>query len=147
LQSGIQSTESRFVLDRAALLCFGRLVRARLRRGIDVEIWVEFDGAKWRISPDPAAVPRGTLVTWRFQASKVTAQQVRWEVYFSHGSPFKGQSIAFTTTTGLSAGQHAGTTGAMSADTPGDYKYGVRAQDPVTQNALGDDDPRLVVTP
>jgi hypothetical protein len=112
-----------------------------------MEIWVAFDGKTFRLSPDPAVVQSGTLVTWRFQTNKLSSERIRWTVYFQHGSPFRLQASQFTTTTSSTAGQHTGTTGATSADDPGDYKYGVRAEDPLIKHILGDDDPRLIVTP
>jgi hypothetical protein len=112
-----------------------------------MEIWVEFDGAKWSFSPDPAVVSRGTPIMWRFRSIALSIPQVLWTVYFTHGSPFRSQGTQFTTTTANFVGQHTGTTGSVTADDPGEYKYGVRAQDVSNQSTLGDDDPRLVVTP
>jgi hypothetical protein len=110
-----------------------------------MEIWVEFDGNQFRISPDPAVVNSGTPVIWKFQSNTLSNQRIRWEVYFSRGSPFHDQGDRFTTTTTRTFGQHAGATGAMSADDPGDYKYGVRAIDLPSRMLLGDDDPYLEV--
>jgi len=110
-----------------------------------MEICVEFDGTKWAFSPDPAVVDIGTSVTWKLQANALSPPQIRWTVYFDHGSPFRTQGTQFITTTLLTSNQHIGTTAAMSADDPGDYKYGVRAEDLSNQIILGDDDPRLVV--
>lgn len=115
-----------------------------------MEIWVEFDGAKWSFSPDPAVVSRGTLITWRFRSVALAVPQIPqilWTVYFAHGSPFGTQGTQFFTTTANFPGQQTGTTGSVVAIDPGDYKYGVRAQNLSNKNMLGDDDPRLVVTP
>lgn len=111
-----------------------------------MEIWVEFNGGRWHFSPDPATVARGTPVIWKFQTNTLPVQKILWTAYFDHGSPFGDQGNRFITNTVISAGQHVGTTGAMSADEPGDYKYGVRADDVLGGTTLGDDDPRLIVS-
>jgi hypothetical protein len=120
-----------------------------------VEIRIEFDKGKWRVSPDPAEVPRGTRVWWRFQSNDLRARRVRWTVYFANGYPFApgnqlgvliGDRVALSTdTTKQQDGQHAGTSPEITADAPGDYKYGVRAEDLDEGQQLGDDDPRLIV--
>jgi hypothetical protein len=110
-----------------------------------MEIWVTFDNGKLVCSPDTAQVQRGTLVTWRFRANGLTIPLLRWTVYFNHGSPFGGHGNQFITDTNPVGGQHTKTTGSMSADDPGDYKYGVRVVDSVKQTTLADDDPRLIV--
>ena len=113
-----------------------------------MEIWVEFDGEKWVVSPDPAIVSRGAPIRWRFRSVSLSVPQVLWTIYFAHGSsPFTSRATQLATTTLNIAGQHTGATGTMTAAEPGDYKYGVRAQDLSNQNTLGDDDPHLVVTP
>jgi hypothetical protein len=110
-----------------------------------MEIWVEFDSSirKFRVSPNPAIVKRGTSITWRFRADNFSGPGILWTVYFDQGTPF-AQSM-FTTGSAISNGQHTGATTAKSADKPGDYKYGVRAQDSSTKNKLGDEDPILRV--
>ena len=118
-----------------------------------MEISVEFDGRRWRYSPDPAIVDRGTLISWKFQNTTLTTPAIRWTAYFVHGSPFRAQGIRFFTTTlptlrqqaGRIVAVHAGITVAVTAYDPGDYKYGVRAEDTMNRVGLGDDDPRLIV--
>jgi len=112
-----------------------------------MEIRVSFDGRNFKISPDPARVKAGTLVKWRFHANHLGFDRILWTVFFHHGSPFQFQADEFTTTTQSDQGQHTGTTDEMAPDTPGDYKYGVRSEDARTQHRLGEDDPRLLVTP
>ena len=63
-----------------------------------MEICVEFDGTKWAFSPDPAVVDIGTSVTWKLQANALSPPQIRWTVYFDHGSPFRTQGTQFTLT-------------------------------------------------
>lgn len=111
-----------------------------------MEVWVSLVGGKFTILPDPARVSVGTPVTWRFQTNGLTNPLVRWTVSFPTHSPFKSSLKEFTTTTQLSGGQHAGATGAMAPDSPGDYKYDVRVEDARTQTQLGNDDPHLIVT-
>jgi hypothetical protein len=115
-----------------------------------MEIWVEFDRltAKFRTSPEPATVKRGTPVKWRFRTdnSQETAR-IRWSVYFKpESNPFGYQRPIFSTLSGEADGQHSATTGIVFADTPGDYKYGVRAEDMSTEKELGNDDPWLKVS-
>ena len=111
----------------------------------NMEIWVSFDDGKLSSSPDPARVQQGTPVTWRFLAGELGISQLRWVVYFTYKHPFGDQGSQFVTNTDLVGRQHTGSTGAMSADDPGDYKYGVRLVDSRDQKTLADDDPRLVV--
>ena len=120
-----------------------------------MEILVEFDKGEWRISPDPAEVPRGTRVWWRFQANSLRSPRVRWTVYFANGYPFAAENqpspiiggrVALSTDTiKQQNGQHAGTSPVITPDAPGDYKYEVHAEDLDEGQQLGDDDPRLIV--
>lgn len=110
-----------------------------------MEIKVKFDHGKFTFLPDPAIVRRGTLVNWRFQANGLPFPQLEWVVYFNEGSPFRGQGAQIVVDTPAVDGQHIGTSPEMSADDPGDYKYGVRVVDATNQQTLGDDDPRLIV--
>ena len=50
-----------------------------------------------------------------------------------------------TETFQLPDGQHVGTSPIITADAPGDYKYGVHLEDVDDNRALGDEDPRLIV--
>jgi hypothetical protein len=110
-----------------------------------MEIKVSFNHGKLTFSPDPAIVRRGTIVNWRFQTSVGTFPKLRWIVYFNKGSPFRVQNPLFVADTSSAQGQHIGTSGQMSADDPGDYKYGVRVIDSSIHETIGDDDPRLIV--
>jgi hypothetical protein len=112
-----------------------------------MEIWVEFNSGKFRTSPDPAIVPRGTPIVWRFRADNAAeTARIRWMVYFDRGTPFGDKSPPFATTlSGQVAGQHSAATTIAFADNPGDYKYGVRAEDASSGKQLGDDDPMIVV--
>jgi len=112
-----------------------------------MEIWVEFNGKDWRTTPDPAVVKRGELVSWRFQANGVHNRPIRWLIYFDKRSPFGRQGNRLSTTTVPRSDQHVGMTEAKAADEPGEYKYGVRAEDLQEEVTLGDDDPRLIVMP
>jgi hypothetical protein len=111
---------------------------------IDMEIKVTFDRGKFVFSPDPAVVKRGSLVNWNFQAIGIAYPKLEWTVYFSKGTPFR-QGIRFVAGTSEVRGQHAGASPPMTAEDPGDYKYGVRLVDTANQKTLGDDDPRLIV--
>lgn len=108
-----------------------------------MEINVKFDHGKLTFSPDPAVVQRGTPVNWRFQAYGLSFPQLRWVVYFDKGSPFRGDH--FIVDTPAVGGQHIGASSKMSADDPGEYKYGVRVVETTNQKTLGNDDPELIV--
>jgi hypothetical protein len=114
-----------------------------------IEITVTFDHGGLVFSPDPAIVRRGEAVSWRFQASTLPASPLQWTVYFNKGSPFHAQDHShihqFTARTPSVGRQQIATSQAMSADDPGEYKYGVRVVDAINQTTLGDDDPWLIV--
>lgn len=40
---------------------------------------------------------------------------------------------------------HQGAMGPVTAEVPGEYKYGVKVEDPQSREILGDDDPKLIV--
>ena len=117
-----------------------------------MEIWVEFQNKEWRISPDPAKVKLGTPVSWRFRATGLGVRRVKWTVVF-HKSPFKhspkanpgGPFVVSTETIPNENGQHIGTSPTTIADTPGDYKYDVRAENGENAEPLGNEDPYLSV--
>ena len=109
-----------------------------------MEIWVEFDGTKWNVWPYTAVVAVGTPITWRFRTN-LSTPQIRFSANFLRNSPFRNQGTHFTTTTTPVAGHHAGATGTVTADDPGEYKYEVRAED-VAGQTLGFEDPFLNVT-
>jgi hypothetical protein len=114
-----------------------------------MEIWVEFDShsSKFRISPEPAYVKRGSPVSWRFRADNLSdSARIRWNVYFNDGTPFGVKTAILSTLSGQIAGQHVAATGIVFADETGDYKYGVRAVDLSSGKTLGDDDPTLKVS-
>lgn len=73
------------------------------------------------------------------------AMPLQWVLYLNHGSPFRSQDTEFITDTRPIQGQHTGRTRGMSADDPGEYKYGVRIDDPINNLTLADDDPKLIV--
>ena len=120
-----------------------------------MEIWVEFTDKSWRISPDPAIVPSGTLVQWRFRADTVDVKHLRWTIYFEQGHPFSFasdtesdliQKLEFANETLAGPdGQHVGVSTTVTADSPGHYKYGVRLEDVDEEKELGDEDPKLTV--
>jgi hypothetical protein len=115
-------------------------------------IRVQYD-YKLLVHPDPARVTVGEPVEWVFLTSGTgTLDTLVWTVYFDHGSPFGILTNRFTVATLKTAivlpqtTNHIGLVGAVYAALPGDYKYGVRLQDPHSGAILGDDDPRLIVT-
>jgi len=111
-----------------------------------MEIWVTLERGKWITSPDPATVPRGTNITWRFRSNSIAANAVRWSVLFASGSPFGSPEFQLSVTTEQEKdGQHTGATDPQPASDPGDYKYSVRAEDAKEKKEIGQDDPRLIV--
>jgi hypothetical protein len=134
-----------------------------------VNITVTFEDGKWTVDPDPADVNVGTRITWLVRVKRSSVSLQRWTVYFDHGTPFrKADRIAVTTrNTQLGAilirdasardalkqagvptdviVDHQGVIGPVSAEEPGDYKYGVRLEDAESGEKIGDDDPRLIV--
>jgi len=125
-------------------------------RGHPVEVWIEFEYGKWRISPDPARIKRGSQLVWRFRGDGIDARRVRWTIYFTQlhpltlggvGSAISGERLSIPTETfQLPEGQHVGVSPIVTADTAGDYKYGVRLEDLDEGKDLGDEDPLLIVT-
>ena len=119
-----------------------------------MKIRVEYDGHKWFISPDPAIVSIGTPIEWEFVTRGAPFPQMRWTVYFKL-SPFGIAGSRFSVTTFRTGPpsaphgviNHQGTVGPVAPVQAGDYKYGVKVEDPTTNQPLGDDDPRLIVQP
>lgn len=96
------------------------------------------------IYPETTTVKVGDKLSWKLQSD--SRNRTRWTLYFHHGSPFskeEGYPHRFEVS------EVAGTLllGPFSADAPGDYKYGLRAEDPRTDARLADDDPHLIVWP
>jgi hypothetical protein len=119
-----------------------------------MEIWIEFNKGKWRVSPDPARIPRGTPLQWRFRGDGLNASHVLWTIYFAQGHPFTGVErrgisdgpFAFAAETfRLPDQRHVGTSPVITADVPGQYKYGVRLENLDEDRELGDEDPLLIV--
>ncbi len=110
-----------------------------------MEIKVTFDHGRLVFNPDPAYVNRGEPVSWTFSAGAVV-RPLRWTVYFHRGSPFRHHATDLIVDTASHLARHSGRTSSMSADDPGDYKYGVRLDDATTKAVLADDDPWLIVS-
>ncbi len=99
-----------------------------------------------RTEPERAVVALGETVRWVIRAGATGVKSVEWQVYFSHGSPFKERSWKLTTEGGSeNDAAHAGVIDAGEAQQPGEYKYGVRAVDASTNQEISDDDPFLIV--
>jgi hypothetical protein len=120
-----------------------------------MEIVVSLKNGKLSFAPDPAYVSVGELVNWRFRSPimlplrRQLPLEIRWTIYFPVDLPFRfvGGEILITTKEDPQRGSHDGATPPVSADQPGDYKYGVRAQDAATSAVIDDEDPRLIVRP
>lgn len=145
--------------DTRPLYCSLRLVyylRSSPARGHPVEVWIEFEHGKWRISPDPARIKRGSQLLWRFRGDGIDARRVRWTIYFTQvhpltlggvGSAISGGRLSIPTETfQLPEGQHVGVSPIVTVDMAGDYKYGIRLEDLDEGKDLGDEDPHLIVT-
>lgn len=107
------------------------------------------------VEPDPVEVLVGEPLYWEF-VSTGPQPRIRWEVYFQRGSPFSAGIKSLTAQTVFSyvppgplvpnlGIMHYGLSPSVVATTPGDYKYGVRAEDADTGVPIADDDPRLIV--
>jgi hypothetical protein len=106
------------------------------------EIQVNLSNTHVLISPDPAIVKVGDKLIWKLGSGLPV--KLRWTVYFHHGSPFareEGYPHRFEASEEARLAQ----LGPFSAEDPGDYKYGIRVEDPADDKKLADDDPRLVV--
>lgn len=109
-----------------------------------MEIWVEFEDGKWRVSPDPAFAAPGTWVSWRFRSNSLDTPRAFWKVDFELRSPFRNGVHRIVVQTEDRDGQHSGVTEPLPADEIGDYKYAVQAADQFDQQ-IGDEDPHLIV--
>jgi len=113
-----------------------------------MRIAVHFTSGQWAIDPDPAQVRIGEPIEWLINASGTQLPNLLlWTIYFNERSPFGPAISRFTVTTLRAPSDHLGIIGPVYAAVPDDYKYGVRVQDADSQKTVGDDDPRLIVTP
>jgi len=116
-------------------------------------ITVSYHSRKTAIDPEPATVRLGEPVEWLFISLENNEETIRWTVYFNDGSPFPGFYTSFSVETNLSdkvpgpiAGvAHSGRLPALVTVAEGNYKYGVRTENPAKQEQLSDDDPYLIV--
>ncbi|MCK1566629.1 hypothetical protein IVB08_22135 [Bradyrhizobium sp. 173] len=111
-----------------------------------MDIFVEYQTAKWSITPNPATVSVGEKVSWFVSWSNSPFRLVRWTVYFG---PFR--ELDLQTTTGSPASgpnpNHSGVLGLFVAEDPGDYKYGVSVTDAENDVDIDDEDPKLIIVP
>ena len=95
-------------------------------------------GGPVQVLPDPATVAVGENVAWVAYYDSPDAETVEWTVYFSGSSPFPGWWSPGSVKTGP---RQTGRLEAGSAQSPGDYKYGVRLVSVQNEQLLSDDDP------
>lgn len=106
--------------------------------------------------PEKTVVRMGDEIVWRCRAE--TQDKAQWTIYFHHKSPFtkeigypdrfEASEVARTKEIDrFEAPELARTVelGPFVANEPGDYKYGVRADNLDTGSQLADDDPYLIV--
>ena len=125
-----------------------------------MKIVLIFNQGQFFILPDPAIVRVGTKVEWELFSTESNISQIRWTIYFDHGSPFQPfLPKAFSGDTQRTGQQlpgpfpgivHHGLLGQALAISDGDYKYGVRTEIPSNRpwgnpTVLADDDPQLIV--
>jgi hypothetical protein len=106
------------------------------------EIRVNLSDTRLLILPDPAIVKVGDKLIWKLGSDLPV--KMKWTVYFHHKSPFareEGYPHRFE----ASEEARSAKLGPFSAEDPGDYKYGIRVDDPANGKKLADDDPLLVV--
>jgi hypothetical protein len=107
------------------------------------------EGNKILVRPDPVFVLAGEPVHWEL-VSRSRNARINWEIYFEHDTPFGRNLKSLIAATAFdsrrfSDAMHYGLSPSVMAIAPGDYKYGVRAQDAETEETLADDDPHLIV--
>jgi hypothetical protein len=100
----------------------------------------------------------GEPLYWEL-VSALPNPRIKWEVYFQHGTPFGPALKSLTAETAFApvaptgpdgpipSPTHHGWSPSVVATTAGDHKYGARAQDAKTEQALADDDPLLIILP
>jgi hypothetical protein len=105
------------------------------------------------IEPDPVVVLAGEPIYWDFISSIANAE-ISWLVYFEHSAPFGPAFRALSTQTvhsrpavagPVTNATHRGISPSVTAEEPGDHKYGIRASDRTTKTTLADDDPLLKI--
>jgi hypothetical protein len=131
-----------------------------------MDIQVNFDDAKWFVSPDPCQVAVNTPLFWFLRCRRSSIARLRWILYFNSGTPFNFQGhrpsqFHFPVTTlntnlpesqnvGIDPkemGDHVGAAGPFIPSEPGTYKYGLRLEDAESGELIGDDDPQLIILP
>lgn len=129
-----------------------------------MDITVDFDDYRWSISPDPAEVRIGTPIFWIVRSKRSPFARLTWKIYFNHGTPFrggvpgpflvvtinrhpKGELLRIPGLRLTQAPDHEGAVGPVLPTEPGDYKYGVEVRNAETDEAISNDDPKLVVLP
>lgn len=105
------------------------------------EIKVTVTAHSLRVEPETFSVPRGRHVVWSFFRAE-GMPRLRFNVYFDGDSPFPWKSIQLEENI---SPQLANSLSAR-AETPGEYKYGIRVEDAVTGQLIEDEDPYLLVT-
>jgi hypothetical protein len=132
-----------------------------------MDITVTFHNGRWVTDPNPAIVAVGTRVRWIFRATELQNRTLLWEIHFRFDEPFGPDRETLRVKTEVvdrrqrgdrgddilrrldlsedAAVNHRGVTEAQPADRPGDYKYDLRVRDAESGEAIGDDDPWLVV--
>jgi hypothetical protein len=113
-------------------------------------------GMRLEIFPDPAIVHVGDRVEWRLllfpadfppfsrRRDPFRIGPVKWIVYFRNEQPF-GRDRTREMSASASPGE-PGSVNFGTAESPGDYKYGVRLIDAQGEQ-ISDDDPFLIVLP
>lgn len=132
-----------------------------------MDITVTFHNGRWVTDPSPAIVAVGTRVRWVFRTPDFRNRQLLWQVSFESRLPF-GVEHSFLKARTLPADHprrgdydretlselelpqdapitHSGETETQPANRPGQFKYDLHLADAATGEAIGDDDPWLVV--
>jgi hypothetical protein len=98
----------------------------------NVNISVGFSDGKL-VLPAVMKVKRGEQVAWGVTSERI----LEWTVYFHHGTPFSVSEKKLVTDSGAIV--------LGKAEQIGEYKYGIRLNDPHTRELVADD-PYLIVT-
>lgn len=111
-----------------------------------------------RVVPYRIGVPLGEEILWDFESDliyprptirgsrfggQLHVNSLRLIIYFEDSTPFKKSSLTFVSQS--STGSHSMEIKAGPTAKRGDYKYGVRLIDVITDTELEDEDPYLIV--
>ncbi len=123
----------------------------KLDCGNRCEIITSITEHRFSITPDPATAYVGQSVVWLVSNQDYAASKVRWTAYFDHGSPFGDarqdtlSTITSRDDTEKNGEAQEGVIGPATPTKEGEYKYGLKSENAVSDEELDDDDPMLII--